>query len=492
MEETLLQKLNRLADSDMYPFHMPGHKRRMTGGLWEAVSRIDITEIDGFDNLHHAQEILKEEQEFAARLFGSRQCFFLVNGSSCGVMAAICSAVKEGEKILMVRGSHLSAYHAVELQRLLPRYLYPQQKGISYPQGAVTSRQVAQELDNSHARVVFLTSPTYEGIISDVASIAKAVHDRGALLIVDEAHGAHLGFHEAFGESAVTAGADIVIQSLHKTMPAMTQTALLHICSDRIDPAQVQRYLRMFQTSSPSYVMMASISHCLHTVSGREEFYFAPYVEKLTKFYRQMKALQRLKVLDGEWASETYGLQKDPSKIVIFAERLSDRQGNPFAGYELMELLRRKYHLEPEMAARSYVLCMTSILDTQEGFDRLADALLSTDRQLCAGEETDRQEAGTDDKMGYPPQICSIYEAVNGDTERIDWRDAVGRISAEYVYLYPPGTPVVVPGEQITASVHAYLEDSRKKGLSVQGPSDETGRTLRVMKRTFDLRQGSR
>ena len=485
MEETLLQKLNRLADSDVYPFHMPGHKRRMTGEVWEAVSHIDITEIDGFDNLHHAQDILKEEQEFAARLFGSRQSFFLVNGSSCGVMAAICGAAKDGEKILMARSSHLSAYHAVYLQRLLPCYLYSSQKGISYPQGAVTPRQVAVGLDESHARVVFLTSPTYEGMISDVSAIAKVVHERGALLIVDEAHGAHLGFHEAFGKSAVTAGADIVIQSLHKTMPAMTQTALLHICSDRIDPGQVQRYLRMFQTSSPSYVMMASISHCLHTVSGKENMYFAPYIEKLTKFYRQMQMLQRLKVLDGEWAKEAYGLQKDPSKIVIFADGLTDRQGRPFAGHELMEVLRRDYHLEPEMAARNYVLCMTSVLDTQEGFDRLADALLETDERLEKTEQTDRQELHTDDKMITPRQICSMYEAMNGNTEIVDRKNAVGRVSAEFVYLYPPGTPVVVPGEQITPSVYTYLEDSRKKGLCVQGPSDETGRTIRVMKESF-------
>lgn len=483
MEDTLFQKLNKLADSDVYPFHMPGHKRRMSGNVWEAVSHIDITEIDGFDNLHHAQGILKEEQEFAARLYGSRQCFFLVNGSSCGVMAAICAVTGEGEEILMTRASHLSAYHAIYLQRLLPVYLYPQQKELFYPQGAVTPKQVEEGLKSSHAKVVFLTSPTYEGILSDVEAIAKVVHERDAILIVDEAHGAHLRFHPYFGKSAVMAGADLVIQSLHKTMPAMTQTALLHICSDRIEPERLQRYLRMFQTSSPSYVMMASISHCLHMASEKGTYYFESYVDKLTRFYQKTKALQKLKVLDGAWAMEEYGAGKDPSKIVIYAHGLTDRQGRPFAGQELMEVLRMQYHLELEMASHRYVLAMTGIMDLQEGFDRLEEALFAIDQVLLPEKETDGQKPCTDDKMICPPQVFSMYAAMNGDTETVTAEDAVGRVSAEFVYLYPPGTPVIVPGERITHAAWEYIESSRRKGLCVQGTMDETGQTICVCRK---------
>lgn len=488
IEETLYQKLEQLSKSDVYPFHMPGHKRRLREGLLKEAACIDITEIDGFDNLHHAEGIIRQEQEFAARLYGSRQCFFLVNGSSCGVMAAVCAAAKEGETILMARHSHKSAYHAVYLQKLNAQYLYPQQSQQGFPAGGITPEQVGRQLDSCGAKAVLITSPTYEGVISDIASIAQVVHDRGAILIVDEAHGAHLKFHKAFGESAVDTGADIVVQSLHKTMPSLTQTALLHICSDRAPVERVRRYLELFQTSSPSYVLMASISHCLHMAAENKQLYFAPYVERLERFYRQTAGLQRIRVLGGADFRQAYGVQKDPSKLILYAGNLTDREGRRFGGHQLMEALRKGYHLETEMETRDYVLAMTSFLDTQEGFDRLKQALFEIEEGLTVGAQNDKNSGAGGGQPGdenlNPEQICSIDQAVDGNTEIIDWEDAAGRVSCEYLYLYPPGSPVIVPGERISKHVWEYVQESRQMGLNVQGPEDYAFNKLKVLRIT--------
>lgn len=487
MEETLYQKLERLSQSDVYPFHMPGHKRRLWEGALQEAARIDITEIDGFDNLHHAEGIIRQEQEFAARLYGSRQCFFLVNGSSCGVMAAVCAAAKEGETLLMARHSHKSAYHAVYLQKLSAQYLYPQQAQRGFPAGGITAEQVGRQLDRCGAKAVLITSPTYEGVISDIASIARVVHDRGAILIVDEAHGAHLKFHKAFGESAVDAGADIVVQSLHKTMPSLTQTALLHICSDRAPVERVRRYLEMFQTSSPSYVMMASISHCLHMTAESGQLYFASYVEKLERFYRQTAGLQKIRVLQGADFRRVYGVQKDPSKLILYTGNLTDKEGRRFGGHQLMEALRKGYHLEPEMETRDYVLAMTGFLDTQEGFDRLKQALFEIEEGLTVRAQYHKDSSAggdelSDDENLNPEQICSIDQAVDGNTEIIDWEDAAGRVSCEYLYLYPPGSPVIVPGERISQRAWEYVQESRQMGLNVQGPEDHAFHTIKVLR----------
>ena len=221
------QALEAYGKSDVYPFHMPGHKRNPLP--FPEVYGIDITEIDGFDNLHHAEGILKEAQQRAADLYGSAHCYYLVNGSTCGILASICAAVKKRGRILAARNSHKAVYHALFLSELTAEYLYPAvtECGI---QGQITPRQVEDALKKDpETSAVVITSPTYEGVISDIEGIAKVAHVHGIPLIVDSAHGAHLGFGGEFPQNAVRLGADAVIESLHKTLPSFTQTALLHL-----------------------------------------------------------------------------------------------------------------------------------------------------------------------------------------------------------------------------------------------------------------------
>jgi len=279
----LIDRLKEYGKSDFYAFHMPGHKRQEELGitLFPNPFSVDITEIDGFDNLHHPEGILKESMERAAAVYGADRTYYLVNGSTCGILAAISSAVSDGKKLLMARNSHKSAYHAAMLNRMETEYIYPEIIEESGIQGGIEPGELRRILEadkENRIGAVFLTSPTYEGIVSDIKSLAEIVHERGIPLIVDEAHGAHFAFYEGEGEnrqtgrlfprSALHCGADLVIQSIHKTLPSLTQTAVLHLKEGIADRERLEFYLRIYQSSSPSYVMMASIDNCIEYMAG--------------------------------------------------------------------------------------------------------------------------------------------------------------------------------------------------------------------------------
>ena len=233
---TLLEKLTAYGASDYYGFHMPGHKRKldMLGGVTPC--QIDITEIDGLDDLHHAEGILREAQERAAETYHADETHFLVNGSTVGILSAILGVTRRGDEILVARNCHKSVYHALEMQGLHPVYVYPDFDPDTQLNTEISADDIRRALEtHPNIRAAVIVSPTYDGIVSDVESIAEAVHVHDIPLIVDEAHGAHFGFHPCFPENANQKGADIVIHSLHKTLPSLTQTALLHINGERVD-----------------------------------------------------------------------------------------------------------------------------------------------------------------------------------------------------------------------------------------------------------------
>ncbi|MBQ8527381.1 MAG: aminotransferase class I/II-fold pyridoxal phosphate-dependent enzyme [Lachnospiraceae bacterium] len=472
INKTLHEKLIELGNSDEYAFHMPGHKRNETQDSFMNIMKMDITEIKGFDNLHCPENIIKNEQEFAAQLYGAEKTFFLINGSTCGILAAICGTTNDNDTIIFARNSHKSAYHAMYLKGLRATYVYPQQTNVkSYILGAISAADIEVAMEKSNAKVVFITSPTYEGVVSNIEKIAAVVHKRDGILIVDEAHGSHLGFHPDFPASAVKQGADIVIQSMHKTLPSLTQTALLHICSNKAMQSRVKEYLQIFQTSSPSYVLMASMTRCLHMLHGHGKDYFNKYQEHLQNFYKKATELQKLFVLHKDYVSEQFHADWDASKIVICADGLTDRKGVPYRGKELAKDLLEKYRLQMEMISENYVLAMTSIYDTEEGFDRLLHALKEIDKTLCHKNELAKAYINYAEKTAGNAEL-SIKVAIEGKQKKILWKDGIGEISAEYIYLYPPGSPILVPGEKITEEVWKKIEKYKEIGLNIQGPSD--------------------
>ena len=494
----LLERLTEYVGSDAYPFHMPGHKRReipdgIPGGFPDPYG-IDITEIDGFDNLHHAEGILKDAMETVAAIYGADRSWYLVNGSTCGILSAVFAATENGGKILTARNCHKAVYHAICLNRLEAEYLYPEEITEFGINGGIRAEDVrkALEKDAMHCagnsgdvrgkitkiQAVLITSPTYEGVVSDIRAIADAAHEYGIPLIVDEAHGAHLEYADqchSFPKSALEYGADIVIQSLHKTLPCFTQTAILHVKGKLVDQDRISRYLSMFQTSSPSYLFMAGMERCIRYMDGDGRNEMIRYEKRLERFMERMEGLQVLEVLDREICGKYRTVAGwDPSKIVVSTMRAED-----FHGEELAETLRRKYHLEMEMTAPEYVIAMTSLMDTEEGFERLGTALLEIDGALRRRTESGRKEKaasetpeGLESKLSHPVRRMLICEAMDADTERTAFQDTVGKVSAEFVYLYPPGIPIIAPGEVFTDAIVEKIMAYKAAGLLVQGPAD--------------------
>lgn len=470
----MYQQLISYGESDVYPFHMPGHKRRALP--FPNPYTIDITEIDGFDNLHHAEGFIREAEERAAELYGADRSYYLVNGSTCGLLAAICAAARRGDKVLAARNCHKAVYHAVSMQGLAAEFLYPAITRGDL-QGQITAAQVEEALTkHPDIAVVILTSPTYEGIVSDVAAIAACCHAHGAALIVDEAHGAHFGFGAGFPENAVRLGADAVIMSLHKTLPSFTQTALLHCNGTRIDPGRVARYLGVYETSSPSYLFMAGMDACIDLIREQGAELFAEYRRRLDAFYRDTADLAQLHVMRREDLCKEEAYDWDDSKLIIYAGAMG--------GEELHQELLGHYHLQMEMVSADYVLGMTSLMDTDEGMRRLVTALHEIDeknRRMAEPHETAEEnrkteldgevpEAGFTARM-YRKNPCrmQIYQALDLPYREVPLDEAVGKMAADYVYLYPPGIPLIVPGEVITEEFIRHIRECRERKLNVEG-----------------------
>lgn len=466
---SLKEQLSAYAASDYYGFHMPGHKRRM-GQLGDPY-HIDITEIYGFDDLHHPQEdgALVKAQERAAGLYGAEETHFLINGSTAGILSAISGCTCFGGELLMARNSHRSAYHGAELRNLKLWYLYPQCADESlWINGRILSSDVEKSLqEHSEVEAVFITSPTYEGICTDIKDVVKICHNYGIPLIVDQAHGAHFPFSEYFPEDALKAGADVVIQSVHKTLPALTQTALLHIQGKLVDREKLHYYLSVYQSSSPSYVLMASIDNCMEQLEEQGDALYEAYIRRLQRFRNGCEDLRHLKVLGKESFKKASLYDFDNSRLVISVGDAS------ITGEALMQELRLRYHIEMEMATKGYVVGISTVADQEEDFQRLSFALHQLDATLNGEQNGKRKTIG----QGFlkVDVAMPLGMALEQEKEWVEISKAGDRIAGKYLYLYPPGIPLVVSGERLTKELCSQIKYYLKVGLELRG-LDESGR----------------
>ena len=456
-EELLINRLAAYARSDMYPFHMPGHKRR-TGPEDSFMNScvdsftnpfaVDITEIEGFDNLHHPEGILRDSMKWAADVYGADQTYYMINGSTGGILAAVCGSVPRGGRILVSRNCHKSVYHGICLNQLKTSYVYPQEiEGLGI-QGGITAEDVDRMLNRyMDTQAVLIVCPTYDGIVSDIEAIARIVHRAGLPLIVDEAHGAHFRYDAMFPVSALDLGADVVIQSVHKTLPSLTQTALLHIKCNRpdggcyADRERIDRYIHMVQSSSPSYVLMASIENSIYQM---EQTDMAPYGKQLHKLRRRLGQMRHLRLADTGLIGQAGIRDLDISKIVVSTRGTclypAEDGLTGFTGAQLDDILRREYHLEMEMCGADYVTAITTVMDSGEGLERLGDALTRIDSQLTdAGYKPDGRSG--DQKSVYSMRCdtaMSMGEAMEEKMASVGLEDSAGCISGEFVRRVSP------------------------------------------------------
>lgn len=427
------------------PMHMPGHKRNTSLLGNKLPYGIDITEVDGFDNLHELEGVLKETAERFSELYGAKETFPLVGGSTCGILSAMHALTTSGDHVLMSRGSHKSVYHGVELLALTPHYLVPETDDLGIF-GEILPAQVEKAFSETpEIKLVIITSPTYEGVVSNISEIAEICHQNSAFLLVDAAHGAHFGFSDAFPENAVKNGADVVVMSLHKTLPALTQTALLAVCTERVNAREIQNSLSIFESSSPSYVLLSSIDECAHFIEETGKEKLENFSANLHAFYEKAKKLKALSVLHYE----------DISKIIISTKNAS------ISGFALAEKLRTKFSIETEMASEHFVLAMATICDKKKHFEKLLHALLSIDKSLHF------EENATNSKpFPLPKMLSTPHEARKEEGEFVSLENAVGRKCLEYIWHFPPGIPFICPGEEINEELVALMKRATPKSSS--------------------------
>ncbi len=468
--DRLYDRLTEYGKEDYYPLHMPGHKRNTSVCRMENPYEIDITEMAGFDNLHQPEGVLLSLAERIAGLYGSGKAYPLVNGSTAGLLAGIMAATHRGDEVLLARNSHKSIYHGVILGGLIPNYIYPQKIDGITPLGGFLPSDIEKALISNHnIKLVIINSPSYEGIVSDIKTIAEIVHRHGARLLVDEAHGAHFGFHEELPTSAIRLGADLVIQSLHKTLPAFTQTAVLHSNCVELN-TRLEKYLAVHQSSSPSYLLLAGIDRCISLLEDSRQKLFADYLEGLNKATHALAKLKHFRLLDNKVIGVGGVYALDPSKLTVI---IKDRS---ISGKELSELLYRRYHLVLEMTASDYILGMTSICDTEEGLRRFVDALTEIDREVEEGRQTGRQastllsDKNRLENIQLQPMMEMLpCEAWEQPFETIDFMASENRCSAAFVCLFPPGQPILAPGETITTELIEYIMEMKQQGITVTG-----------------------
>lgn len=445
-----------------YPFHMPGHKR-IISNIFQGVHpyEVDFTEIDGLDDLHAPEEMFRQSMDCAKAFYGTKETFYLVNGSTSGIMAAIASVCNLGDTIIMGRNCHKSVYMAVELLGLHPVYIYPETEEEN---GLVTNINCAelQKIVDKYpeAKAVMLVSPTYEGMVMEIESIASIIKGKDMVLIVDEAHGAHFPFMEEVPKSAINSGADLVIQSLHKTMPALTQTAVIHVCSEKVPIYRVQECIDYFESTSPSYLLCASIDYAISFgIDGKDQF--KQYGRNLKHLKKELMTLKKLYLVPNH----------DPGKLVISTSKTD------MTGKQLYDILLNNYHLQMEMAQETYCLAMTSVCDTEEGLKRLAQALKEIDEKISGKKALKFSKWMIENEQVYIPN-----QAKRKKMETIPIEESCGAASGEYVYLYPPGIPLIVPGERINEACIQKIKEYWKKHLKIRGMADLEGRMIRIIK----------
>lgn len=481
-EQTLYDKLEEYSKSDNYPFHMPGHKRRVDKLLSFNPYSLDITEIDGFDNLHDAQGILKKTMKQIAEFRGADQSFLLVNGSTAGLLAAISACVVKGDDIVVARNCHKAVYNAIYMNELHPQYIYPQFSHKLGINGGIFYKEIEKMLITFKKKlVVVLTSPTYEGVVSDIENIAKVVHKQGGILIVDQAHGAHFGMGEQFPQSALNFGADLVVESVHKTLPAPTQTALLHVKGNRVNCQKLKKFLSIYQTSSPSYPLMAAVSWCMDYCKRESRREFIRYEDRLRRIRRRISCLDMIELFDATEEQERLAATDyDFGKLVFGVKE------GWYSGMELYDRLRENYHLQMEMASAKYVVAMTSVMDTEEGFWRLFRALEEINDLAVFEKYRSEQVKGSVSPKSFQWKpikntiFYSPYEADCMAAESVELSETEDKVAADYVYLYPPGIPLIVPGEKWDKEMVSYVKSCMEQGLQVKGVKD--GKVLVISK----------
>ncbi len=463
----LLQAVTDLIETDPAYFKVPGHRLdkgicpRWTDRVGTEIFAYDVTETPLTDDLHSPEGAIREAQGLLSALYGADRSFFLVNGSTCGNEAMILSAAFEGGKIMVARNAHKSALMGLILSGAEPVYVMPEMIADWAVQGAVTPDAVRKGFEeHPDCRALFLVSPSYYGICSDLEAIAEICHAHDALLLVDEAHGGHVYFHDRLPMGALEAGADVCVQSMHKVTGALTQSAVLHIRHHGVGEAALNRIaqdLQLVQSTSPSYLLMISLDCARYELAanGRQ------MMEKALRLAEY--ARERIGKIAGFCCME--GDRTDRTRLVISA------RGIGLTGYMLEKMLLEEYAVHVELSDCENVLAVVTYANEMRDMDRLVAACKDISGKCVRRPALQRPP----ERDGYPAfpeiprQVMTPRQAYFSEMKTIRWQEAAGQIAGQMIAPYPPGIPVICPGERISQEVWDYIERFRTDGRHIHG-----------------------
>lgn len=439
----LVEALKKYIDGGVIPMHMPGHKqgKGLSDDFIKDLVKMDLTEVPGLDNLHFPKGAIYEAERLLSEAYGSKYSYFVVNGSTGSNYAMMLSALKPGDKVVMMRNSHKSAYNALILAGAEAVYLYPEYvKEYQIAAGLNYDGFIKTLDDHPDAKAVFVTSPDYYGFCIDISKIAYEAHKRDMLLLVDEAHGAHFHFSGKLPDDALKQGADMVSQSPHKTLTAFTQSSYLHINTDKVDESRVKDALRLVQSTSPSYMLMASLDYTRALMQGKGAAMLDEAIDLSAKL---RDGIRKYGIsCPGSEFGKRYGIiDHDPMKIFISM----DKRG--IEGHEVERILRRDYGIQLEMSDAHNALAMITLSDDKSSVKKLEDSVISLYNNSSAGEKTIKSGCEINKLKNKNKGRMNLRDAYFADKICANLDDAAGEICGDFIVPYPPGIPIVCPGE---------------------------------------------
>ena len=474
----IYEALERFRKRRVVPFDVPGHKRgrgnpELVQLLGEKCVSLDVNSMKPLDNLCHPVSVIKEAEDLAADAFGAAAAFLMVGGTTSAVQSMLLSVCKAGDKIIMPRNVHKSAINALVICGAIPVYVNPEvnsELGISLGMEMPKLEKAMEE--NPDAVAVLVNNPTYYGICSDLRSIVKAAHARGMKVLVDEAHGTHLYFGKNLPVSAMEAGADMAAVSMHKSGGSLTQSSML-LLNHGVNANHVRQIINLMQTTSASYLLLSSLDISRRNLALRGEESFAKVAQMAEYAREEINSIGGYYAYGRDLINGTSIFDYDVTKLSVYT------LGNGLAGIEVYDLLRDEYDIQIEFGDISNILAYISIGDRLQDIERLVGALADIERLY----RKDRTGMLSGEYIA-PKVVASPQEAFYSEKESLPIAQTAGRISGEFVMCYPPGIPILAPGEQITEEIVEYIVYARDKGCSMQGMEDPDVKSLQVLKKS--------
>lgn len=475
----LFEAMKRYSKDGALAFHTPGHKQgkgaapALRSLLTDEGLRMEVSLMAELDDLHEPTACIKEAQALAAELYGADDSYFVINGTTGAIQAMIMAAVKPGEKIIVPRNAHRSIIGGIMLSGAVPVFLQPQvDEDLGIAMGIAAESVRGAIAAHKEAKAVLVINPTYYGVASDLASIAAIVHSNDMLLLVDEAHGPHLAFSSKLPLSALAAGADIVAQSTHKILGSLTQTSMLHVQGRRADRDRLRAMVSLLQSTSPNYLLLASLDAARWQMAQEGEALIGRAVELADALREKINEIDGLFCFGRERMVGDTCFALDVTKLTVNVHGLG------LSGPQAEKFLRYECKIQCELSDLCNVLFIISFADGPEEAERLLLAL----RRLAAEKRREKSKLAPVPLAPLPQLRLTPRDALYADCETIDFSASAGRASAEVLTFYPPGIPVLCPGEIITREIIEYTQRCQCTGLKVVGPDDASLRTIKVVR----------